>query len=158
MDGIKHLVECRCILPQYKRRPDPVLHRFPVFSVIDNSGAVIPKFAQCPSCGVVHHVTEVGKSTIQTGRDEIRSVTTVDEVKMSLPDKLVGVLEGYDIPLSTWEEAQFIVENRLWGRFVVVDTETFNDSTTGKLVKILGDNLFKIETFTRNDTIDTRTR
>jgi hypothetical protein len=153
VDGIKHLVECRCILPQFKRREYPILHKFPVFSVIDENDRVIPKFTQCPNCGIIHKIVDVCVSEIQVGREDIRAINTIDEIKLALPEKLVGLLEGYDLPISTWEEAQFIVENKLWGRFVVVDTETFHDATTGKFVKILGEYIYKVETFTRSDII-----
>ena len=51
MNGIKHLIECQCILPQFKKRENPPYHKFVVFSIIDDVDEVLEKFAQSPmSC------------------------------------------------------------------------------------------------------------
>ena len=56
MRGQKHLIECHCILPQYRRALNTVYHKFVVFSEIDDSDTVVPKFAQCNNCGVIGHL------------------------------------------------------------------------------------------------------
>ena len=43
MDSVNHLIECRCILPQYKKAIDPPFHKFVVFSVIDKFDVVLEK-------------------------------------------------------------------------------------------------------------------
>ena len=70
--GTKHLIQCHCLLPQYRNKPDPVFHKFPVFSVIDESDTVILKYAECNNCGAAHKVYDICKSEILTGRDEAR--------------------------------------------------------------------------------------
>ena len=41
MAGIKHLIECHCMLPQYRNKKDRQYHKFVVFSIIDNADCVI---------------------------------------------------------------------------------------------------------------------
>ena len=60
--GVKHLVQCNCMLPQLKSKS--ILHKFLVFSIVDDNNKVQVKFAQCNNCNVIHKVTEVCKSTI----------------------------------------------------------------------------------------------
>ena len=95
MNGFKHLVQCHCVLPQFRRRPEPVFHLFVVFSVLGNDDKVEPKYAECNNCGAVHHVTEVGQSEIgaaAVGQSEIKntsgSVTGVGN--FTLPGALWG--------------------------------------------------------------------
>ena len=69
----KHLIECHCILPQYKKAPKPVFHKFIVFSEIDND-VVEPTYVQCNNCGAVHKIYDFCKSEIIVGRDELRTI------------------------------------------------------------------------------------
>jgi hypothetical protein len=57
--GVKHLVRCRCILPQFKDKPNPPAHQFAVFSVLDDQDVLKVGFAQCNNCGIVHKVTDI---------------------------------------------------------------------------------------------------
>ena len=66
MQGFKHLVQCHCILPQYRKMKDPVFHKFVVFSTIDKKDNVEPKNVQCNNCGVIHKVFDICKSEIET--------------------------------------------------------------------------------------------
>ena len=43
MPGIKHLIQCHCILPQYRNIDDPIFHKFIVFSKMDSNGDLIPR-------------------------------------------------------------------------------------------------------------------
>jgi len=72
--GVKHLVQCRCVLPQYKSALTPVYHQFVVFSVIDETDSVISKIVQCNNCGILHRIFEVGKSEILSGKEELKSL------------------------------------------------------------------------------------
>jgi len=150
-NGIKHFVQCRCILPQFKRHLHPTFHRFPVFSIIDDDDHVEPKFVACPNCGIVHKIIDLCRSEIQPGRENNSSVVTIDDLKSALPEKLVAILESNDAHISSWEEAQFIIEAKDWGRNIVLSTENIGDSVQGKFVKILGDHLFKVDTFVRDE-------
>ena len=147
MHGIKHLIECHCILPQYRFRKDPIFHRFIVFSIIDDGDTVVPKFAQCNNCGAVHNVIDICKSEIFPGKDEIKSLRTIDDIKLSLPNDIVDLLNSYSCPLPTWEQTEFIFQEQDWGAEIVLIREELDEIVTGKLLKIENGTAFKVESF-----------
>jgi len=149
--GLKHLITCRCVLPQLKRVANSPSHQFAVFSAIEDDGSVRVRYAQCNNCGIIHRVTEINKSDV-VPREAMRAIPTIDDIKASLPPRLVDVLEMNDADLPTWEAAQFIVENKRWGDFVVLSTDEEDGLRQGKYVRIIGENLLKVETFTREET------
>lgn len=152
--GQKHLIECNCILPQYKNRPDPVFHKFVVFSIIDPDDKVREKLAECPVCGIVHRVTEIGVSEITT-KESARSIRRIEDIKYTMPENVVGVLEANHCDLATWEEAEFIIENKLWGHYVILSSEQMDENTHGKLLHFMGPNagMIKVEAFSRHDVV-----
>ena len=121
---VKHLIKCRCVLPQFKKMQDPPQHEFVVFSKFDENDNVVPKFAQCTNCGAIHHVFEIQKSQILQGKEAMSSIVTIDDIKPSLPDNLKNILDSNKADLPTWEYAQYIIENELWGNFVVLSART----------------------------------
>ena len=143
---IKHLVECKCVLPQFKHVDPPRWHHFVAFSEIDQTGLVIPCFVQCNNCGIIHKVTEVGTSSI-LGRDDLPSLPNLEDIKSGLPEKLVSILEKYESELPTYQEAAFILEHKLWGRFVILTKEVVDGILLGKYLLILGDTLWKVNSF-----------
>lgn len=149
--GLQHLVTCRCVLPQFKRRPNPPRHQFVVFSIIVDD-VVKPKFSQCNNCGLVHRVTEVNRSDIMSGREELRSIASIDDVKVGLPPQLVGLLDANNAGLSVWEAAKHVYDGKRWGDHVVLTTDADAGMTFGKYVVIIGEALFKVETFEREET------
>jgi hypothetical protein len=66
---------------------------------------------------------------------------------MTLPINLVQLLEKYDLDLSRWEMASFILENEKWGDFIILTSEIMNDVKYGKYIRILGKDIYKIENF-----------
>ena len=91
MKGLKHLVECHCVLPQYRNKKDTSYHQFVVFSIIDNADSVIPKHAACNNCGVIHNIYDIGKSEIQAGQ-ETGAVMQREDIKLMMPKSLSDVL------------------------------------------------------------------
>jgi regulator of RNase E activity RraB len=152
--GHRHLIKCRCFLHQLKNAEEIPPHHFVVFSVIDEDGEVIPKFAQCNNCGIVHKVIDICKSHIMNGRENLNSVITIDEIKDALPEKLVTILEKYKVDISGWEQAQFIIEEKQWGNFVILAQDTIDGIKQGKIVKIIGESLFKLEAFASSNYIE----
>lgn len=151
--GLKHLIQCRCILPQFKRLKNPPRHQFITFSVIGDDNVAIPKFVQCNNCGIIHKVTDVGRSEIVSGREFMSSIMSIDEIKASLPEKLAGVMETNNCDLPTWEAVKFIIENQRWGEFVVLSSDEEDGTRQGKYVTILGETLFKVDSFTREEVV-----
>ena len=105
-EGVKHLVQCHCILPQYRNRPEPVFHKFTVFSVVEND-SVVEKISQCPNCGVIHKIIDICKSEILIGKDENRTLIEKSDLALSLPEKVIDLLETYSCDLPTWEHCAF---------------------------------------------------
>jgi hypothetical protein len=64
---------------------------------------------------------------------------------------LVALLEKNSADLPTWQYASFIIENKMWGNFVVVSSELESDVMIIKYVQILGENLFKVQTASREE-------
>lgn len=135
--------------------PDPVLHKFIVLSEIDENGDVVPSFAQCPNCGACHRVKEVGLSEILR-KEDLPSVLTIDEIKGNLPEKLVQALAKYDLELHQWLEIKWVMENQAWGRTVILSREMIEGELTGKYIQILGESLWRINSFSREDTVATK--
>lgn len=148
LQGQKHLIKCRCILPQFKKMANPLFHQFIVFSIIENDEVKL-KYSQCPNCGIVHRVTEIGKSDIIQGREVMQSMLTIDEIKHSLPENLRLILEKNNVDLPTWEAVAFYFENKLWGNFVVLTSDVDSNVKQGKYVRLLGESLFKVESYTQ---------
>ncbi len=151
--GQKHLIKCRCILPQFKRVNNPPYHQFPVFSVIEDD-VVLPSFVQCPNCGIIHKVTDILVSEIVKGREHMSSLKTIDDVRVGMPEQVAAVLEANNADLATWEAVSFVIDNKLWGDFVTVTRDTDGSVSQGKYIKILGEKLFKVETYMRDDNVE----
>lgn len=143
-EGFKHLITCRCILPQFKRMDDPPQHKFVVFSIIDDSGTVQTRFAQCNNCGIIHKVTELCTSEI-VGKDYMSSLPSIDDVRASVPSRLASVLDAARADIATWEMARFIIENKKWGSFIVLDSDKEDELKQVKYVSVLGEDLFKVD-------------
>lgn len=153
MKGIKHLVQCHCILPQYKNRKEPIFHKFPVFSIVDDSDTVILKYAECNNCGAAHKVYDICKSEILVGKDEIRSKMSIEDFKFSLPSDLYDLLNHYEREIVDYEYSQFIIDNKQWDSTLVLSREELDDSTQGKILRFLEDQKFRIESYIHRETV-----
>ena len=148
LSGIKHLIQCHCILPQFKESRDPVFHKFAVFSIIDEeSDTVQPKFAQCNYCGIVHKVIDICRSELTT-KEESKTLPNIVDIRLSLPKSLIEVLESYQCDISTWEHAEWIYLSKIWDSWIVLTREEDDDGEFhGKRLIFLGEERFKIEAF-----------
>lgn len=153
--GTKHVVQCRCIMTQFKRMKNPPTHKFVVFSVLGDDNNVVPKFVQCNNCGLIHKVIDLGRSEIVHGKEFMSSIVSIEDLKSSLPERLVNLLESNDCDGPTWEAAAFILENQKWGEFVVLTSDVEGGTRQGKYVRILSENLYKVESFTREEVVGT---
>ena len=153
MQGVRHLIQCRCILPQFKNRKEIIFHKFVVFSVIDDNDVVKIKYASCNNCGAVHKITDICQSEIVPGKESVITTVTKDDLKFGISSNIISILETYDCDLSAWEEVQFILENEIWNSSVVIARENMGDSIQGKLLIILGSTKIKIESFNAENVI-----
>ena len=140
------MVECQCVLPQYKKSANPVYHKFVVFSVLEDD-KIKTNFAQCNNCGVVHKIIDLCKSEILNGKESLNSLETIEDIKLSIPQDLSAVLENYSCDISNWQHAKFIYENGKWGDSIVLVREELDSEIQGKFLTIVSHNRFKIETF-----------
>jgi len=150
--GQKHLISCRCVLPQFKNSSNPIAHKFVVFSEI-KEGSTVVKFAQCNNCGVVHKVTDICTSEIMQNKESINSILSIDDIRFSLNTKLSSILDRHNCDLPTWEQAKYILENKKWGEFVVLAVDGDGDEKVIKYVQIISDGIFKVDSKNRKDTI-----
>lgn len=151
MRGQRHLIKCRCVLPQYKGVVNPPVHQFIVFSVLDEDDTVKTKYCQCNNCGIIHKVTDICTSELLSGKEAMSSIVKVEDVKLSLPANLADILERNNVDIATWEQAQFILENKEWGNFVILAQEEESGTRQGKYVRIMSETFFKVESFSREE-------
>ena len=151
--GIKHLIECHCVLPQYRNTTKIIYHKFVAFSIIDDSDTTIPKYAQCNNCGVIHKIIDICRSEIIAGKDELKSLVSKDEIKIFLPKDVVEVLESYDVDLPTYENTKFIMENEMWGSHIVLSKDALIEESTGKILIFESDKKFRIDSFIARTTV-----
>tara|TARA_B100000686_G_C16775358_1_gene968042 strand:+ start:1930 stop:2343 length:414 start_codon:yes stop_codon:yes gene_type:complete len=133
---------------------DPVFHKFSVFSVFDNKDSIYEKFSSCNNCGALHKIVDICKSEIVIGAEDGNAVRTIEDIKHSLSENIVSVLETYKCDIATWENVEFIVENNIWEENVVISRESIDDITHIKLLKILSETKIKITSNTIKDTLE----
>lgn len=126
---------------------NPPFHKFIVFSVVEPLPKIdlIPHYASCPNCGAIHKVEEVGVSTILR-KEVMTSIREIEEIEMSLPPNVSAILKKNECPRHVWEETEFVLENELWGRRIILAKEKQEDGSMNvKTLFIVGSNLFKVE-------------
>jgi len=128
-----------------KNIPKPPFFTFPVLSEINKKGLVKNKNVKCPNCNRIHEVYEIGKSNIIVNG----SYRDLDDIKLSLPDKLLPVLENYDCDFTTYEECELALKkSHKNGSKIILTKEIGDDEVTGKCVIIKKNGKFSIESYT----------
>jgi hypothetical protein len=139
MAGIKHLIECHCYLKIYDQKEKSINHKFPVYSKLDESGNLIPKFAKCNNCDALHKIVDVCKSELMPGKEENGTVLEKDDLVCMLPDKVANVLIKNQCDVADFEHALDIIEEKLWGSYIVIKRDIISEE---QQLKVL---LFKSE-------------
>ena len=137
------MVECHCILPQFRTHPNPPFHKFIVFSMIDDGDTVIKKHAKCNNCGVMHDVFDIGKSQVLAGQ-EAGAVLEIKDIELMMPSSLSDILKSYNCDLPIWEHVLFILQNDLWGTDVILTRDSEGDSISGKVLKFVTNGNYQI--------------
>lgn len=151
---LKHIVQCRCFLHQFKHLDNPPSFQFPVFTQFnEETGEPITTYAQCPNCGLIHKVKEIGKSEI-LHRETMMTLPTYKDIKREMPEWLSGILEEHSCDFATWQEAKHIYTNQLWGNFIVLAREREDDTLIGKCLFINGKDDYHVEVYTHTDEIE----
>lgn len=151
LDGVRHLIECHCVLPQFRNREPPLYHKFVVFSLIDED-KVQQKLVQCNNCGIIHKVVDLCKSEIVHGLEEGRSLRTIEDIQMGLPARLSEFMTQQNVDISLWEYVEFILDNKL-EKEVIINKDDKTDIIQLKILHIKEDGSFKVKSETRSDEI-----
>ena len=133
MNCQKHIIACHCILPQFRNNPQQIYHKFVVFSIIDEGDSVIPKHAKCNNCGIIHNVVDIGRSEILIGQEE-GAVITKEDISLMVPISLKNILDNYDCDISTWEHAQFILQNSKYPSELILTRTEESGIVSGKIL------------------------
>jgi hypothetical protein len=99
---------------------------------------------------VIHKVTDLCKSEILAGKESAKAMITIDDIRPSIHPNFANILDVNSADLATWEAVQFFVENKKWGEVVVLTTEQDGNELHGKYLRIIGESLCKVESFTRS--------
>lgn len=153
MSGIKHLIQCHCVLPQYRNLKDPIFHKFVTFSKLDEDSEIIPKLQKCNNCGVVHKIVDFCRSEISRGVDSTSGISSIEDIRTGLPEKICEILDFHNCDISTWEQVDDIIDSKEWGSRVVISRQALSGATQVKLLKIKSADSFKIETNMRQDDV-----
>lgn len=146
-EGFKHLIQCHCVLPQFRNSNPTIFHKFVVFSLSEDD-QIKEKIVQCNNCGVLHKITDHCKSEIIFGKDSIGSVRTIEDIELSLPERLASYLKTQNIDIATWEQIEWLIENEEESEIVIRRDEQ-TGRTNLKILIIKKDGTFK----TRNEMI-----
>ena len=143
--GIKHLIECHCILPQFKKKEPAIYHKFTVYSKINKStGMIEEKYSQCNSCGTVHKVVDICRSEIVIGKDEHTSGLTIEEMSLQVDQKISNLLSTNNCDYATWEQVIDVIDNERWEETIVIKRDIINDRVHVKILKILSETKLKL--------------
>jgi len=145
--GQKHSIKCRCILPQFKKREDPIFHEFIVFST-SNGDEFNESFAQCNNCGIVHKIVDFCKSEIIQAKENLRSVQTKSDMALQLPDDIVSLLESNNCDIAQYQHIAFIIDNKKIGEKLLLEKEEIDGYVTGKFLSLADSGRFRVEPFT----------
>ena len=149
--GQKHLIECHCILPQYKDKVPLIYHKFPVYSKIDKAGKIVPKYVNCNNCSQTHLVNEICHSEILLRNEDSVAVLTIEDVKVSLPMHISMILDDNECDITTYEQVSDIIENKDFPSEVIINRAIVDEEHHVKILIMNAINSIKIE----NDVIRT---
>ena len=144
MPGIKHLIECHCVLQLYKNSEKIIYHKFPVYSKILESGKIEEKLVKCNNCESVHIVKEICKSEIKPGKDQTGLNISKEDISFQLSEKAARILEKTDPDISTWEQTLHCIEEKRWGEKIVIKRDIIDEMEHVKILEVLGESKFKI--------------
>jgi hypothetical protein len=140
------MVECHCVLAQFRTMKNPPWHKFVVFSIIDDADTVIPKHARCNNCGVIHNVFDIGKSEILSGQ-ETGAVMEKEDIQLMLPESLKNILVSYDCDTATWENVLFVLQNANFPCNIVLDKKEEDGIISGKMLEIVKHGNYNIKPY-----------
>ena len=155
MTGVKHLIECHCVLAIYRTtKKEMPGHKFAVYSKFDSNDNVIPKLVKCNNCDTMHYVYDICRSEIRGGKDQSSLTVSVEELGLMLPERLANTLLKVETDISNWEQIVDIFEEKRWGEVVVLRREVINELQHVKTMEITSESIFKIKNNVINDIVE----
>lgn len=151
--GQKHLIQCHCILPQYRGSENPVFHKFVVFSLVEDDNSVREKISNCNNCGIAHKVVDLCKSEILFSNEDVKASFSVEDFKLSLPSAVFELLDSYKKGVDDYEYAQFIIDYDKWGTKLILTREEINGKTEGKILNFLSKDKYRVESYSWSSTV-----
>ena len=149
MIGTKHLIQCHCVLPQFRKLKDPVFHKFVVYSKFKEDGdgqEIEERLARCNNCDAVHRIIDLCRSEIVVKIEETDTIVDIEEIKVGLPEKLVKLLEKNNCDTPTYESIDHIFEKEAWNSQVVISRQTVNNEKIHvKIIEIKSEDKFRIK-------------
>ena len=152
-EGVKHLIQCHCVLPQFRSANPPIFHKFVVFSMVEDD-QVKDKVVQCNNCGVLHRVIDHCRSEVLHGKEESGAVRTIEDVEVCLPERLASYLKTQNIDLASWEQIEYIVDNSSEDTDVVIRRDEQGPHTNLKILTIKRDGNFKVRSELVSNTLE----
>lgn len=156
MPGIKHLVECHCVLPIYRGSKREIYHKFSVYSKISKDGKVIPKLVKCNNCDTMHNVYDICKSEISPGKDQSELTISLEELSLMLPDRLSNILLKNEVDRASWEQIIDVFDEERWGENVVLKRDIINERQHVKVLHINSRDSYKITNEVIQDLLEQR--
>ena len=145
MSGTKHLIQCHCVLPQYRRQTTPIFHQFVVYSKLDEDDNIQERLVKCNNCGAVHRILDFCRSEIAINLEETDTVLTEDEVAESLPEKIVKILKEHNSDLATYENVEDVIFEERWGEKVVISRQKINNEKQNlKIIEFKSEEKFRV--------------
>lgn len=144
MPGLKHLIECHCVLALFKSSQKIINHKFPVYSKIDSNGKVISKIVKCNNCDSLHKVFDICKSEIKFGKDQTPVTVTREDLGYMLPSRLNDLLVKTDVDISVFEHVLDVIEEERWGEYIVLKRDIIDEKQQVKLLEIFSEEKYKI--------------
>ena len=147
MLGTKHLIQCHCVLPQFRKMDNPVFHKFVVYSKFKDDDNIEEKLVRCNNCDAVHRVIDLCRSEIVIKIEDTDLILDEEEIKMALSDKLIKILEKNNSDIATYEAIDHLISEKAWGSTVIISRQSVeNTKTHVKMLEIKGENKFRLKT------------
>ncbi len=87
------------------------------------------------------------------GRDELRTVSSIEDIRIGMHSDIQNVLDSYKCDLPIWEHVRFLLDEEIWDATVTLTKDDLDDETQGKCLRILSEDRFRIESFITTDVI-----
>lgn len=164
IDGQRHLIECRCALPQYQNHTPVIFHKFTVFSTfefdeshygdLENEPAYTfnESYARCNNCGILHRIIDFCRSEFVNDEETTAAFLSTSDMEFMIPEAICNLLKTYDSPQYVWEEVLFTVTQRKFDRRIILDSKRDGDNIVGKFLVFSDTGVPRIEMFSEKTT------